>query len=79
MTFQTFKTITKMTNSKIVESIFQVEKELFDLQFKKSTRQSFKPDQIKKAKQSLIRFKMVLTARLNIIEKKHINILSKLF
>ena len=42
-----FKDILELSNSEIAESILKFEKELFNLQFRKATRQSFKSHEIK--------------------------------
>nr|YP_009163658.1 chloroplast 50S ribosomal protein L29 [Triparma laevis]BAS19112.1 chloroplast 50S ribosomal protein L29 [Triparma laevis] len=45
--------IKDLKNEELHQEILKVKKELFDLRFKKSTRQSFKPHEIKHAKHRL--------------------------
>jgi len=67
-----------LPNSEISQAIIQTEKELFQLQFKKATRQPFKPHEIKKAKRRLAQLKTILTSRLDALEKKRGNTVMKL-
>nr|AWT39031.1 ribosomal protein L29 [Eunotogramma sp.] len=68
-----FNDIITLSNTEISEAIIQTEKELFNLRFKKATRQPFKPHEIKHAKRRLAQLKTVLTLRLDEIEKKQSN------
>ena len=43
MTMVQFNEMRTLSNSEISEAIIETEKELFNLQFKKATRQPFKP------------------------------------
>ena len=70
--------IRSMSNNEVSEAIIQTENELFNLRFKKSTRQFFKSHEIKQKKCALIYLKSVLTFRINAIEKKQRNIILKL-
>jgi large subunit ribosomal protein L29 len=45
--------IKNLNDSQLREEILKVKKEIFDLRFKKSTRQSFKPHEFKHAKHKL--------------------------
>ena len=67
-----------ISNNDISEEIVKTEKELFDLRFKKATRQSFKSHQIKYAKRRLAQLKTLLTKRLYSIEEKKQNTLVNL-
>jgi ribosomal protein L29 len=67
-----------LSNSEISESIIETEKKLFDLQFKKATRQPFKPHEIRSAKRKLAQLKTVLTMRLDKLDKKRSNTVTKL-
>jgi len=67
-----------ISNNDISEEIVKTEKELFDLRFKKATRQSFKSHQIKYAKRRLAHLKTLLTKRLYSIEEKKQNTLVNL-
>jgi len=73
-----FNDIIKLSNTEISEAIIQTEKELFDLRFKKATRQPFKPHEIKSTKRRLAQLKTLLTSRLDVIEKKRSNTLVQL-
>jgi large subunit ribosomal protein L29 len=64
-----FKDILELSNSEIAESILKFEKELFNLQFRKATRQSFKSHEIKMTKHKLAQLKTLLTLRLELAEK----------
>lgn len=65
-----FSDITALSNIEISEQIIKTEKELFDLWFKKATRQPFKPHQIKNAKRRIAQLKTLLTARVEALEKE---------
>lgn len=69
MSFPEFNEIKLISNIEISENIIQVEKELFDLKFKKATRQPFKSHEIKYAKRKLAQLKTLLSQRLNKLEK----------
>ncbi len=73
-----FNDIITLSNTEISEAIIQTEKELFDLRFKKATRQPFKPHEIKSTKCRLAQLKTLLTSRLDVIEKKRSNTLVQL-
>lgn len=60
-----FTDIASFSNDQILEEILKTEKELFNLKFKKATRQSFKPHTIKYTKRRLAQLKTLLTLRLN--------------
>ena len=73
-----FNEMKALSNSEISKEIIQTEKELFQLQFKKATRQYFKPHEIKNAKRRLAQLKTILTLRLDALEKKRANTITKL-
>jgi large subunit ribosomal protein L29 len=73
-----FNDVTSFSNNEISEAIIQTEKELFNLRFKKATRQPFKTHEIKHTKRRLAQLKTLLTLRLNLLEKKQNNILTEL-
>jgi large subunit ribosomal protein L29 len=75
MTLPTFNDIKGISNNEISKKIIQTEKELFNLRFKKATRQVFKPHEIKYRKRELAQLKTLLTIRLNQIEKNKSNFL----
>lgn len=71
MSLPRFNDIKALLNAEISESIIQTEKELFNLRFKKATRQPFKSHEIKHAKRRIAQLKTVLTLRLDLLEQKH--------
>ena len=74
MSLPQFTDIVSLSNTEISESIIETEKELFNLRFKKATRQSFKSHNIKYTKRRLAQLKTLLTLRLeNSDQKKEIN------
>lgn len=60
-----FKDIKSLSNEEILEAIVNTEKELFNLRFKKATRQTFKSHILKYTKRRLAQLKTLLTLRLN--------------
>lgn len=52
-----------LSTVEISEAITVTENTLFDLRFKKATRQNFKPHEIKKTKQKLAQLKTLLTSK----------------
>lgn len=64
MSFPQFKDIISFSNTEISEAIIETENELFNLRFKKATRQSFKSHEVKHTKRRLAQLKTLLTARL---------------
>ena len=69
-----FTDIISLSNTEISEAIIETENELFNLRFKKATRQSFKSHQLKHTKRRLAQLKTLLTLRLEKLEqKKEIN------
>jgi len=77
MSFPNFNTIKSISNDEISKQIIQAERELFNLRFKKATRQPFKSHEIKYTKRRLAQLKTLLTIRLNLIEKNQSNFLVK--
>lgn len=75
MNFPKFNDIKSLSNSEISKNIIQVEKELFDLRFKKATRQPFKSHEIKYAKRKLAQSKTILSERLSKLEQTKANAL----
>lgn len=70
MTIPKFSEITSFSNDEICEEIKRVQKELFNLQLKKATRQAFKSHEIKHTKRRLAHLKTVLTSRLDLLENE---------
>ena len=56
---------------KISEAIIETENQLFNLRFKKATRQNFKSHEITFAKRRLAQLKTLLTSRLANLEEKN--------
>jgi ribosomal protein L29 len=70
MGLPTFTDIISLSNTEISEAIIETENQLFNLRFKKATRQSFKSHEIKNAKRRLAQLKTLLTLRLQNLEQK---------
>jgi large subunit ribosomal protein L29 len=66
MSLPSFNDLKSLSNSEISEKIIQTEKELFNLRFKKATRQTFKSHEIKYAKRRLAHLKTLLTVNMNL-------------
>jgi large subunit ribosomal protein L29 len=64
-----FTDILSLSNIEISEAIIETETELFNLRFKKATRQSFKSHEIKYNKRRLAQLKTLLTLRLENLEE----------
>jgi len=69
MSLPQFTDIISLSNTEISEAIIETENELFNLRFKKATRQSFKSHQIKHTKRQLAQLKTLLTLRLESLEQ----------
>jgi len=64
-----FNEIKGLSNLEISDAVIKAEKELFNLKFKKATRQPFKSHEIKFTKRRLAQLKTVLTLRLDALEQ----------
>ena len=73
MSLPQFNDIKELSNIEISDAIITAEKELFNLKFKKATRQPFKSHQIKFTKRRLAQLKTVLTLRLDALEQTNTN------
>ena len=71
-----FSDIISLSNAEISEAIIETENRLFNLRFKKATRQSFKSHDIKHAKRRLAQLKTLLTLRLQNLEQKENNLIT---
>ena len=69
MSLPKFNELRGLSNLEIADSILKLEKELFTLQFRKATRQSFKSHEIKATKHKLAQLKTLLTLRIELKEK----------
>lgn len=63
MGLSTFTDIISLSNSEIYEAILETENQLFNLRFKKATRQGFKSHEITNAKRRIAQLKTLLTTR----------------
>ena len=68
MSLPQFTDIISLSNTDISEAIIETETQLFNLRFKKATRQSFKSHEIKHTKRRLAQLKTLLTLRLENLE-----------
>jgi large subunit ribosomal protein L29 len=71
-----FTDIISFSNAEISAAILETENKLFNLRFKKATRQSFKAHDIKNAKRRLAQLKTLLTSRLENLERKDENLIT---
>jgi large subunit ribosomal protein L29 len=76
MGLHTFADIISFSNTEISAAIIETEKKLFNLRFKKATRQSFKSHEIKNAKRRLAQLKTLLTSRLQNLEQNDDNLIT---
>jgi large subunit ribosomal protein L29 len=70
MSLPQFTDILSLSNSEISEAIIETENVLFNLRFKKATRQTFKSHELKCTKRRLAQLKTLLTLRLERLEEK---------
>jgi large subunit ribosomal protein L29 len=70
MNLPQFTDILSLSNAEISKAIIETENELFNLRFKKATRQMFKSHEIKHTKRRLAQLKTLLTLRLENSEQK---------
>jgi large subunit ribosomal protein L29 len=78
MGLPTFTDIISFSNTEISKTIVETENQLFNLRFKKATRQTFKAHEIKNAKRRLAQLKTLLTLRLENLEEKDENLINDL-
>jgi large subunit ribosomal protein L29 len=71
-----FTDIISLSNTEISKVIIETENQLFNLRFKKATRQSFKSNEITTAKRRLAQLKTLLTTRLQNFEQKDENLIT---
>ena len=69
MSLPQFNEINGLSNVEISDAIIKAEKELFNLKFKKATRQPFNSHEIKFTKRRVAQLKTVLTLRLKALEQ----------
>ena len=75
MSLSKFADIISLSNDEISEAIIETENQLFNLRFKKATRQSFKSHEIKDAKRRLAQLKTLLTSRLDDLDQRDDNLI----
>ena len=73
MSLPQFNDIKNLWNAEISDAVIKAEKELFDLGFKKATRQPFKSHEIKFARRRLAQLMTILTIRLEAVEQPKID------
>ena len=78
MSLPKFNNLISLSNNQIAEEILKTENEIFNLRFKKATRQSFKPNDIKSAKRKLAQFKTLLGVRLEESENNEETVINQL-
>jgi len=76
MCLPAFTDLISLSNTEISEAIIETENQLFNLRFKKATRQSFKSHEIKNAKRRLAQLKTLLRIRLQNLEQKGENLVT---
>nr|YP_009495888.1 ribosomal protein L29 [Plagiogramma staurophorum]AWT38327.1 ribosomal protein L29 [Plagiogramma staurophorum] len=70
MSISKFTDIISLSNAEISEAIIETENKLFNLRFKKATRQNFKSHEIKQTKRRLAQLKTLGTIRLQNSKQK---------
>ena len=78
MSLSKFADLISLSNKEISEEIIKTENEIFNLRFKKATRQSFKPNDIKSVKRKLAQFKTLLGMRLEESENNEETVINQL-
>jgi large subunit ribosomal protein L29 len=68
MSLPQFTDIISLSNVEISDAIIETENKLFQLRFKKATRQNLKSHEIKHTKRQLAQLKTLLTVRLESLE-----------
>lgn len=68
MSLPQFADIIVLSNVEISDAIIETETKLFQLRFKKATRQNLKSHEIKHTKRKLAQLKTLLTVRLESLE-----------
>ena len=69
MSLPQFTDIISLSNVEISDAIIETENKLFNLRFKKATRQNLKSHEIKHTKRQLAQLKTLLTLRLESLEQ----------
>lgn len=71
-----FSDIISLSDTEISEAITKTENQLFNLRFRKATRQTFKSNEIKSNKRRLSQLKTLLTSRLKKLEPRDENLIT---
>ena len=69
MSLPQFTDIRSLSNTEISKAILETENKLFNLRFKKATRQNYNSHDVKHTKRRLAQLKTLLTIRLENFEK----------
>ena len=78
MSLSKFADLISLSSKEISEEIIKTENEIFNLRFKKATRQTFKSNEIKKAKRKLAQFKTLLSVRLEETQNNEESVINQL-
>lgn len=78
MSLPKFNNLISLSNTEIAEQILKTENEIFNLRFKKATRQAFKPHEIKKSKRILAQLKTLLSSRIEERENNQQTVINQL-
>ena len=78
MSLPKFNNLISLSNNQIAEQILKTENEIFNLRFKKATRQTFKSHEIKKAKRILAQLKTLLSLRIEERENNEETVINQL-
>ena len=70
MSLPQFTDIRSLSNTEISEAVLETENKLFNLRFKKATRQNYKSHDVKHTKRQLAQLKTLLTIRLESFDQK---------
>jgi len=65
-----FTDIISLSNTELSEAVIETENDLFNLRFRKATRQSFKSHEMKRTKRRLAQLKTLLSLRLENPQQK---------
>ena len=60
-----------LSDKEIIEAILEAENQLFNLRFKKATRQNFKAHEVKHTKRRIAQLKTLLTVKSQNLEQKN--------
>ena len=76
MSLPKFTDLLSLSNVEISKEIIETENKLFNLRFKKATRQNLKSHEIKYTKRRLTQLKTLSTSRLQSLEQKENNLIT---